>query len=244
MYGWRGKFGIVTPAISDTVLLELYHMMPEGILVTPVSLDVQNLSDEEFTKAVSRIEEAVKILDYEEVQVIIVTGTPPITKLGFEADKEIIKKVERLTGKPTSTGPTVEVDALRSLGLKRIALVSPFTEALNLHLKSYFEYCGFEIVVTKGLNITKNANLTKQPFHQSYITAKEAFLESKGKVDGILITCPRWPTVRSIAPLERDLGVPVVTAAQAIVWKALTLLNIREIKPGFGRLFNGFEKSH
>ena len=243
MYGWRGKVGLVIPSICDTVLLELYQLMPEGILLTPVNLNIQNLVDDEFKEYFGKVEEAVKILTYEEVQAIIVTGTPPITKLGFDADKEIIRKVEMLTGKPTSTGPTVEVEAMKSLGMKKIALVGPHTEALSKHLKSFFEYRGFEVVVSKGLNIVKNADLTKQPFTRSYALAKEAFLEAKGNVDGVYITCPRWPTVRTIAPLERDLGVPVVTAAQALVWKALILLNVREVQPGGGRLFAGFDQS-
>jgi maleate isomerase len=243
MYGWRGKIGYISPAIFDTGSLEYYQILPEGILITAVNLHTQNLVDEEFAKAFSKFEEAVKMLDYEDVQIIIAAGTPVITKLGFEADKEIIKKIELLTGKPASTGPTAEVEAMRSLGMKRIAMVSPFSEALNKHQKSYFEYCGFEVAVVKGLDIVKNADLTKQPFYRSYILAKEAFQEAKGMIDGILIRCPRWPTVRNIAPLETDLGVPVVTAPQAVVWKALTMLNVREVRPGYGRLFAAFEQS-
>ena len=240
MYGWRGKFGFVNPSICDTVLLEFYRILPEGVLITPVDLKVQNLIDKEFREAVGRIEEAVKILDYEEVQAILVAGTQPIIKLGFDADREIIKKVETLTGKPASTGPTAEVEALRFLGLKRIALVSPFDEALNQHLKSFLEYRGFEVVIARGLGIVKNVDLARQPFHAAYMLAKEAFLEAKGKVDGIFISCPRWPTVGSIAPLEQDLGVPVVTGAQAMVWKALSMLDIHEVQPGYGKLFAGF----
>jgi len=245
MYGWRGKVGLVSPSITDTELLEYYQIMPEGVLITPIGLQVQNLVDEEFEEAVSmrRIEEAVKVLDYEEVQVFIVLGTPPITKMGFDADKKIIEKITLLTGKPASTGPTTEVEAMQSLGLKRIALVSPFTEALNQYLASYFEYRGFQVVVAKGLNIVKNVDLTKQPFYRPYVLAKEAFLEAKGEVDGILIRCPRWPTVKSIAPLEQDLGVPVIAAAQSTVWKTLTMLNVREVQAGYGRLFADFHQN-
>ena len=242
MYGWRGKIGYVSPAIFDTGSLEYYQILPDGILITPVNLQIQNLVDEEFAKALSRLDEAVKTLHYEEVHVIIVAGTPVIAKLGFEADKEIIRRVEMLTGKPASTGPTAEIEAMRSLGMKRIAMVSPFSEALNQHQKAYFEYHGFDVTVVKGLNIVKNADLTKQPYYRSYILAKDAFQEAKGRIDGILIRCPRWPTVRNIAPLERDLGVPVVTAPQAVVWKALTMLNVREVRPGYGRLFAAFEQ--
>jgi maleate cis-trans isomerase len=240
MYGWRGKLGFVNPSICDTVLLELYRILPEGVLITPVDLKVQNLVDKEFQEAMGKIEEAVKVLDYEEIQAILVAGTPPIIKLGFEADKEIIKAVEILTGKPASTGPTAEVDALRSLGLKRIALVSPFAETLNQNLKAFLEHRGFQVVISKGLGIVKNVDLAKQPFHAAYMLAKEAFLEAKGNVDGIFISCPRWPTVRSIAPLEQDLGVPVITGAQAIVWKSLSMLSIHEVQKGYGKLFAGF----
>ena len=232
MYGWRGKFGFITPSICDTVLMEFYRILPEGVLVTAVDLKVQNLVDEEFREAISKIEEAVKVLDYEEVQAIIVGGTPPITKMGFDAEKEIIQKVETMTRKPASTTPTAEVDAMKALDLKRIGLVSPYMEPLNQHLKSYLEHCGFEVIVTKGLDIVKNVNLTQQPFHRAYTVAKEAFLAANGEVDGIFLTCPRWPTVRCIAALERDLGVPVVSSPQAIVWKALSMLKIREVKSG------------
>jgi len=240
MYGWRGKFGYVCPSICDTVLLEFYHVMPDGVLITPVDLKVQNLVDGELSAAVNRIEEAVKILDHEEVQIIIVGGTPPIIKLGFDADQEIIKKIEALTGKPASTEPTIEVEALRSLSLKRIALVSPYTDERNQQLKSYYESRGFEVVVAKGLNIVKNVDITKQRFNKAYLFAQEAYLEAKGEVDGILLACPRWPTVKSIDSLERDLGIPVVTTAQATVWKALLMLNVREVRAGYGKLFSGF----
>jgi len=242
MYGWRGKFGFINPSICDSVLLEFYQILPEGILVTPADLKIQNLTDEEFKKeAINRIMEAVKTVDYEEVQAIIVGGTPPITKMGFEVEKEIITKVETLTKKPSSTTPTAEIDALKFLGLKRIALVSPYVDALNLHLKSYLEYRGFEVVAVSGLGIVKNAHLTQVSFDTAYTLAKETFLKAKASVDGIFLTCPRWPTVRCIAPLEKDLGVPVVSTAQALVWKALSLLNIREVRPGFGKLFKEFE---
>lgn len=241
MYGWRGKFGFVTPSISDTVLMEFYRMLPEGVLVTTVDLKIQNLVDEEFGEAMDKIDEAVKILDYEEVEAIIVGGTPPITKMGFDAESKIIDGVQSATGKPASTTPTAEVGAMKALGLKRIGFVSPYQEPLHRHLEAYLEHAGFEVIVSRGLDIVKNVHLTQQNFHRAYMVAKEAFLEVDGEVDGLFITCPRWPVVRCIDALERDLGVPVVSSAQALVWKALSMLNIREVRAGYGKLFAGFE---
>ena len=240
MYGWRGRLGWIGPSISDTVLLEFYHILPEGVLVTPYDLGVQAISDHELQRVASRYEEVARILKDLEVEAIMIGGTPGITKLGFDMDKEIIKKIEALTGLPTSTTPTAEVDAMRSLGITRVALVSPYAEALNQHLKSYLEYCGFIVVVVKGQGLVKNVDFSKGTSHMTYMMAKEAFRKAKGGVDGIIFMCPRWPTVKSIEPLERDLGVPVVTTAQAIVWKGLSLLQVNEVKPGYGKLFSGF----
>ena len=241
MYGWRGSIGLICPAISDTVLLEYYRVLPEGVLITTVDLKIQNLVETELAAAVGKIEEAVKVLEYERVQAFLVGGTPPITRMGFEADKQIIERIEALTGKPATTEPTFEVEALRSLSCKRIAMVSPFAAGLNQQLKSFYEYSGFEVAVVKELGIVKPGEIAKQRFNASYLLAKEAFLEAKGTVEAILIACPRWPVVRNIGLLEKELGVPVVTSAQAAVWKSLTMLGIREVPAGFGQLFAGFD---
>ncbi len=242
MYGWRGKIGYVCPAINDTVMLEFYSVAPKGLLITSVDLKIQNLVDKELAQAMTGVEEAVRILDLEEVQAFIVGGTPPIIKLGFDADKEIIRKIESLTGKPASTEPTLEMEALTALSLKRIAIVSPYADERKQHIKSFFEYSGFEVAMIKGLGITKNVDIAQLRFNASYLLACEAFSAAKGAVDGILLTCPRWPTVSCIDPLEKELGIPVVTTAQATVWKALMMLGIREVPAGYGTLFAGFTR--
>jgi maleate isomerase len=51
---------------------------------------------------------------------------------------------------------------------------------------------------------------------------------------------PHWPTVGAIDPLERELGVNVMTALQAIVWHALRRVGVTDRIEGFGRLFREF----
>ena len=56
--------------------------------------------------------------------------------------------------------------------------------------------------------------------------------------DGVFISCTNLRSVGAIADLERDLGIPVVSAIQASFWDALRLAGVRASKPGFGRLFD------
>jgi maleate cis-trans isomerase len=44
-----------------------------------------------------------------------------------------------------------------------------------------------------------------------------------------------------VAELERNLGVPVVTSAQALMWAGLLLAGVREPVSGFGKLFDVHE---
>jgi maleate isomerase len=41
-----------------------------------------------------------------------------------------------------------------------------------------------------------------------------------------------------IETLERDLGKPVISSNQAMMWHALRSAGIREAVPGFGKLFS------
>ena len=54
--------------------------------------------------------------------------------------------------------------------------------------------------------------------------------------DTLWINWPPRATVDQIEHLERELGVSVLSATQAIVWEALRLCGIDDAIPGFGRL--------
>jgi maleate cis-trans isomerase len=47
------------------------------------------------------------------------------------------------------------------------------------------------------------------------------------------------PTLPIIETLERDLGKPAISAASAMMWRALRLAGVRESVAGYGRLLQG-----
>ncbi|MET0136463.1 MAG: hypothetical protein ABW215_22990 [Kibdelosporangium sp.] len=55
--------------------------------------------------------------------------------------------------------------------------------------------------------------------------------------DGVLIPGSGFRSWEAIEPLERALGVPVVTSNQACLWRLLDRAGIRVAVPGGGRLF-------
>ena len=60
------------------------------------------------------------------------------------------------------------------------------------------------------------------------------------EADCIHFASAHWPTAFAIEPVEKELGVSVMTSQQAIVWKALRTAGIDDRIEGFGRLFREF----
>jgi maleate cis-trans isomerase len=58
--------------------------------------------------------------------------------------------------------------------------------------------------------------------------------------DTIMFPSPHWPVVDAMEPLEREFGVSVMSALQAIVWQALHLTGIDDRIGGVGRLLREF----
>ena len=235
MYGWRGRIGHVSPALHDTQALEEHQFMPEGVMVVTITLGVQNLVKEEFDRAFSLMEQGALAMAREEVGAIIIGGDPIFCMQGLGSHQKIIDSVFEKTKIPTSTTLSASMDGLQSLGVKRLAIVTPFVVERNEALRKYLEGYGFEVVAEKGLGITRNLDLTKVPLHASYQLGIEAVRQAKG-VEGIYIPCSRWPVVGNIGALETDLGIPVVSNVQATSWFGLKALGVKDRIEGYGVL--------
>ena len=235
MYGWRGRFGHVSPAIYDIQSLEFQQILPDGVLVVKTCLNVQNLIKEEFERASALMEEGALTLAREGIGAILIGGDPIFCFMGRKKHHELIEKVGSKTKIPTSTTLSASIDAMKSLEIERVVIATPYAAERNESLCNYFEESGFKVLGIKGLGITRNADLNRVPFHAAYQLAVETFRASKG-AEGVYIPCPRWPVVGSIGPLEKDLGTFVVSSIQAMAWFGLKSVGIKKRIKGYGTL--------
>jgi maleate isomerase len=145
------------------------------------------------------------------------------------------KKLTARYGVPISPGITGEVEALKSLNIKKLVVATPHEDTLNQRMKAFLEASGFEVLKIEGYGVRKNADLTDMDIHAAYKIAKRLY-EQAPEADGIFVPCPRWPTITDVDLLEREVGKPVVTSCQAYIWHGLRLAQVKERVSGFGRL--------
>jgi maleate cis-trans isomerase len=235
MYGWRAKVGHVAPSRGDTLVYEFYRMLPEGFMILNSTGTIRQLVDADFERQLQRIEEAAADLVENKCDSIIIGGSPLFTKLGHGSDIEMGKKLTAKFGVPISPGITGEVEALTSLGLKKLVVATPHEDTLNERMKVFLEKSGFNVLKIQGYSIRKNADLTDMDVHAAYKIAKRLY-EQAPEAEGVFVPCPRWPTITDVDLLEREIGKPVIISCQAYIWHALKMAKVKQHVSGFGRL--------
>lgn len=237
MIGWRMHLGVIFPTpIPARVVREFYEVVPDGVDMTMSTLTIRQLSVEDLEEALGGIERAAEQLARFEVDMIYFLGVPPLAIKGPGYDREVIARIQKASGLPASTDFTGVMEAFRKLSLKRLVMVTPFEDGMNQLIKDFLKPEGFDIVHMKGLQIRRNVDIRKLAVPVEYTFAREVFRESPTEPDGIYIPCGGWGSIHNIPRLESDLGKPVVTWFQAMIWSTMQMRGVREPLPGFGRL--------
>lgn len=239
MYGWRTRLGLVVPSNNTTVEPDFAAMSPDGVSCFASRSWVHDV-DDRATKVESVIAlrdgvvGAAKQLVDLRPSVIGFACTSGSFLTGVEADQHMCSQMAEATGLPSVTTSSSVVLALRALGVTRLTMVGPYIEESGVRGRDYLEASGFEVVSRRNLEVLHNVDKGLLPVTDSYRLARETVVP---EAEAIVIPGTNWRAIESIAPLERDLGIPVVTSNQATMWLMLAIAGVAPVA-GYGRLMD------
>ncbi len=238
MYGSRARIGFIAPASTiDTTGYEFYQMAPPGVIMVGTIMGIRILTDEDIGRALEALDRVAEQYSREPVDIVILGGSPPVIHGGIGSEKELADRMQRASGIQATTSQVAAIAALKALGVKRLAIASPFDDHQNGKLKKYLEGNGFEVVSVAGGVGVPLKDYSFLANETSYRLGREAIRKAGGKADGLYLPCAKWPTVENIALLEKDTHVPVVSSIQGMLWYCLRKLGLRDRIEGFGKLF-------
>ncbi len=231
---WRGTVGIVRPTLRTGGFEDLIRMLPEGIGVIPLYINVRRGALDEFKTAIPAFEEKVQELAAAGVDVINPSGAPPFMVLGYANEQALVRQWEKKYRIRVFTSGSTHVDALRALKVKRFVGASYFRGDINRIYAQYFQDAGLQCLEMAGMDVDfdKAQELSS---HEIYRFLKQTFLKHRS-AQAIYMLGPAWRTLDIIEMLEADLGVPVVHAIPAQCWDIQRHLHVRQPVKGFGRL--------
>lgn len=162
-------------------------------------------------------------------------------------DRKICAHLSRVGGSPATTATTALVAALRALGISRVALASLYDAGRNEMLETVLADVGVSCVGGAAAEVPKEAiefyeALGMRPGAAYVKTPETSYHLGKAadcpEAEAVVITSTATRTAGMIRPLERDLGKPVLTANQVLVWHAMHLAGVRSSTDEHGHLFS------
>jgi arylmalonate decarboxylase len=165
----------------------------------------------------------------------MVIGTSLTFYRGFEAHQQLLDKLRKETGLPVSTMSQAVVDGLRSVGAKRVAVATAYSDLVNDRLADFLRRSGFEVTAMKGFGILEFGGAEKMSEQDIIDLSGKAIGEAKA-ADAVLISCGGLMTLGCAVPIEDRHGIPVVTSTQSAFWQALRLAGDDGQIPGHGRM--------
>jgi arylmalonate decarboxylase len=226
--------GLVVPFSTDRVPDEGLKMYPEVNFI-PKGVGVRALTPEGYDAAWDGILPAAKELAKKGVDAIMVIGTSLTFYRGYEAHQRLLEQLHKETGLPVSTMSEAVVEGLRSVGARRIAVATAYSDLVNERLADFLRRSGFEVLAVKGFGLTGFGDAEKQTEQDIIDLTGKTIGEAKA-ADAVLISCGGLMTFDCAEPIEARHGIPVVTSTQSAFWKALRLAGASGRIAGHGRM--------
>jgi maleate cis-trans isomerase len=231
---WRGFVGCIKPRANDSSLADMIRLLPEGIGVAPVYLNLAEGTREELSNSYATYERNVAYLASQKCDTISIEGAPPFMILGPDGEAKLVDGWKQKYKTDMFTSSQNQVNVLKAMKIKKILGITAFGADLNQSYAKYFEDSGIGVVAMEGIEVAFNA-IPDVPSEVIYSFIKKKFLAHTG-MDAIYILGSGLDALRLVAVLEQDLGVPVVQPIAARIWEIQRRLHVHQPIKGYGTL--------
>ena len=145
---------------------------------------------------------------------------------GLAGERRLVD-VMRAVGKTdavTTSGALLR--ALTRLGIRRIATATPYDAQVTERLTTFLKEADVEVVSSAHLGLS--GEIWRVSYDETMQLVRDA---DSDDAEAIFVSCTNLATYDVIAPLEAELGKPVITANQVTMWGMLETIGRRAVGP-------------
>jgi maleate cis-trans isomerase len=227
-------FGVLIPSTNTTVEIES-RLLPTAyqahfgrLMTSSPGRTFQPSRDED-------IDYQSRLLGTAKAGLVILAQTSA-SLFADDYDEVVTRRMSEGAGVPAVTSAQAVGRAVRALGARRIAIVSPYSDEVNKRAAHYFAAKhGLEAVGLAGFGATDSYAIGQLGPEN----ARNGFARiNRPEIEVFVVPGGNFPTMTSIAAWEREFGKPVVTTNQASFWAMLRHFGASQGIPGYGRLLH------
>ncbi|MFN2646735.1 MAG: hypothetical protein ABR570_17240 [Burkholderiales bacterium] len=227
------RAGALIPCTNAMIEIEFNRVLPKSFQLHIGRLQMGPINETGFRMQDGDIDYQARLLGTVKVEFVVLAQTNASFFVpGY--DEQVTQRISQSAGAPAATCGQLTARAAKALGARRIAFISPYSDALNELGRRYYESAHdlrVSAVDTYGQPASSAAVNAINP------DAATAALEraDRPEVDAFIIAGGALPTMHLIDGWEARFGKPVVTTNQVAMWAILAALG-GEPMAGFGRL--------
>lgn len=233
-FGSRARIGLVVLAGDQTIEAEARRLNLDGVdwYQTRIEMD-DEVTPETLTAMEARIPQAAALLPPAfGFDVIGYACTSAATLIGDDRVAAGIHTAH--PGMATANPINSAIAAFSALGAKRLAIVTPYTAQVTAPVVARFTDAGFSVGAVGSF--LESSDFTVARITEASVAAGVRQVADEADCDAIFVSCTSLRAFGIIAELEAELGKPVVSSNQALLWRLLRLAGVDDAIPGFGAL--------
>lgn len=228
------RLGCVVPAHNVMVERDFHAMCPTAasVHVARADIDYDRPLEGQLRGMIENAPAAAARLAKAEMAAIAFACTSASFLDGPGSDRRIAADLQAVSGVPAITTSTAVVEALQALGVRRIAMATPYRQWVMDAEKAFLAAAGIEVVAMSGMELGRPADINAVPLAE---VIDAAIAIDRPEAQAIFISCTDLDGRRAIEHVEAHCGKPVISSNQACFWALCRLAGVTP-PPGPGRL--------
>ena len=220
------KLGLIVLRVDETIEGDFRHYFTadEARLYVSRVRSGDRLTPESIHFMGQDLSQAAALLPDVDFDVIGYACTSATAQLGIDSVVQALRQADHTTlvTDPLSAGVAFATER----GLKRIGLVSPYSDEVGQPLIDALQRHGIDIVHSVSFGEETEASVAHIA-PRSTADAARAIAKAH-ELDGIFLSCTNLQTQTILAPLSAELNCPVFSSNQALAWHMRRLSGLQD----------------
>jgi maleate cis-trans isomerase len=235
----KKRIGYIYPRWeSDSLPYELYHLIPDRIMITVCPVGLREFTLKDVERALAPIDDYIKACVDRECDVIVHGGVPLDLLQGIEKHDALIERIAKKSGRPATSTIRTITQAHQHMGIKNVVFVNKWSDEMNKSMRKFFERDGISVLGVHNHSVAMSDILKMKGDENTnllYRLSREAF-QKFPDTDAVYIGGGSMISFPIVDPLEKEFGKPVIINAASLAWALCHQLNCWEPRTDRGRL--------